>query len=293
MKKKNNMIEKIIEKFFLICAMLSVLSVIAIVLFVFAKGLKPFFGPNAYAVTRFLFGREWIPQKDLYGIFYMILGSIYATIGAMVVAVPIGILTAVFIVEFAPDWLAKLLQALTEVLSGIPSVIYGAVGLGVIVPGIQHIFLRPQGESLLAVIFVLAIMVLPTLVQLTQTAFRAIPKAYKEASFGLGASKMQTIFKVMIPAAKSGILSAMVLAMGRAIGETMAVMMIAGNPIGGVPVSLFDKIRPLTSNISMEMGYASGRHQEMLFSTGVVLFLFIMIVNFVLIRLTSKVGEKK
>lgn len=285
--------EKIIETIFLICAMVSVVSVIAIIVFVFFKGLTPFFGEDAYSFPSFITGTKWDPGNNVYGIFYMIAGSVFATIGAIIFGVPIGILTAVYIGEIAPKGIVKMIKPAIELLAGIPSVIYGAFGVGVIVPLINKISPKPQGESLLAVICVLTVMILPTIINLTESSISAVPKSYREASLGLGASKTQTIFQAVLPAAKSGILSATVLGIGRAIGETMAVMMIAGNPIGGIPTSLFDKIRPLTTNISMEMGYASGRHQEMLFATGVVLFLFIMVVNIVLIKITSKAGEKQ
>ena len=285
--------EKIIETIFLICAMVSVVSVIAIIVFVFFKGLTPFFGEAAYSFPAFITGTKWDPGNDVYGIFYMIAGSVFATIGAIIFGVPIGILTAVYIGEIAPKGIVKMIKPAIELLAGIPSVIYGAFGVGVIVPLVNKISPKPQGESMLAVICVLTIMILPTIINLTESSISAVPKSYREASLGLGASKTQTIFQAVLPAAKSGILSATVLGIGRAIGETMAVMMIAGNPIGGIPTSLFDKIRPLTTNISMEMGYASGRHQEMLFATGVVLFLFIMVVNIVLIKITSKAGEKE
>lgn len=285
-------VEKVVETIFLLCALVSVISVVLIIVFVFWKGLVPFVGEDAYSVWSFLTGTKWDPGNDLYGISYMIIGSIYGMFGAILFGVPIGILTAVFIAELAPKKVVKIIKPAIELLAGIPSVIYGAFGVGVIVPLIQKISPRPQGESLLAVISVLTVMILPTIINLTETSIRAVPKSYREASLGLGASKTQTIFKSVIPAAKSGILSATVLGIGRAIGETMAVMMIAGNPIGGIPNSIFGKVRPLTSNISMEMGYASGRHQDMLFATGVVLFLFIMVINITLIRITSKAGEK-
>ena len=179
-----------------------------------------------------------------------------------------------------------------ELLAGIPSVLYGAFGLGIIVPLIKKISPKVQGQSMLAVIIVLTIMILPTIVSLSESALNAVPKSYEEASYGLGATHMQTIFHVIIPAAKSGILSAAVLGIGRAIGETMAVMMIAGNPTAGLPDSIWAMVRPLTTNIAMEMGYASGKQSEMLFATGVILFVFIMIVNLTLIRLTKKAGEK-
>lgn len=287
-----DIVEKIIETIFLLCALASVISVIAIIVFVFWKGFAPFIGEDPYSIGAFITGTKWDPGNDIFGIFYMILGSVYATVGAILFGVPIGILTAVYIAEIAPNGVIKIIKPAIELLAGIPSVIYGAFGVGVIVPLINDISPRPQGESLLAVICVLTVMILPTIINLTESTIRAVPKSYREASLGLGASKTQTIFQAVLPAAKSGILSATVLGIGRAIGETMAVMMIAGNPIGGIPTNIFDKIRPLTSNISMEMGYASGRHQEMLFATGVVLFIFIMIVNITLIKITNKAGEK-
>lgn len=285
-------VEKVVETTFLLCALVSVLSVALIIIFVFWKGLVPFFGEDAYSVWAFLTGTKWDPGNDVFGISYMIIGSVYGMLGAILFGVPIGILTAVFIAEIAPKKVIKIIKPAIELLAGIPSVIYGAFGVGVIVPLVHKISPRPQGESLLAVICVLTVMILPTIINLTEASIRAVPKSYREASLGLGASKTQTIFKSVIPAAKSGILSATVLGIGRAIGETMAVMMIAGNPIGRIPTSIFDKVRPLTSNISMEMGYASGRHQDMLFATGVVLFVFIMIINISLIKITSKAGEK-
>lgn len=284
--------DMVFRTLFLLCALLSVLSVIAIITFVFSKGLKPFFGQNAYSLTDFITGLKWDPGKEVYGIFYMIVGSVLATLGAIVLGVPIGLMTAVYIAEIAPKKVVTLIRPAIELLAGIPSVIYGAFGLGVIVQLIKKVSPTGQGESLLAVICVLTIMILPTIITLSESSLRAVPKSYREASYGLGASKIQTIFKSVIPAARSGILSATVLGIGRALGETMAVMMIAGNNIGGLPGSLWDKIRPLTSNISMEMSYASGRHQDMLFATGVVLFLFILVINLILIRITRKMGNE-
>lgn len=292
LNKRKEYPEQIFHGIFLLCALISVLSVIAIIIFVFSKGLKPFFGGDAYSFLKFITGLKWSPDKEIFGVFYMIVGSVLATLGAIVLGVPIGLLTAVFIAEMAPKKLVSFIKPAIELLAGIPSVIYGAFGLGVIVPLINKISPTGQGQSLLAVICVLTIMILPTIISLSETSIRAVPKSYREASLGLGASKTQTIFKSVIPAARSGILSATVLGIGRAIGETMAVMMIAGNNIGGLPTSIFSKIRPLTTNIAMEMSYASGIHQEMLFSTGVILFVFIMVINITLIKLTGKVGNQ-
>ncbi len=292
MNKRKEYPEKIFHGIFLLSALVSVLSVIAIIVFVFSKGLQPFMGKDAYSFLKFITGMKWDPTNEVYGVFYMIVGSILATLGAIVLGVPIGLLTAVFIAEIAPKNLVSMIKPAIELLAGIPSVIYGAFGLGVVVPLINKISPTGQGESLLAVICVLTIMILPTIISLSENSLRAVPRSYREASYGLGASKTQTIFKSVIPAARSGILTATVLGIGRAIGETMAVMMIAGNNIGGLPKSIFSKIRPLTTNIAMEMGYASGRHQEMLFATGVILFLFIITINFTLIRITSKLGNE-
>lgn len=284
--------ETLFRVIFLLSALVSVLSVVAIIVFVFAKGLKPFFGKDAYSFLTFITGLKWDPTHNIFGILYMIVGSLLATLGAIVLGVPIGLLTAVFIAEIAPKKIVSIIKPGIELLAGIPSVIYGAFGLGIIVPLINKISPTGQGQSLLAVICVLTIMVLPTIISLSESSIRAVPKSYREASYGLGASKIQTIFSAVVPAARSGILTATVLGIGRAIGETMAVMMIAGNNIGGLPTSLFSKVRPLTTNIAMEMSYASGRHQDMLFATGVILFTFIMFINFTLIRLTKRLGNE-
>ncbi len=288
----NRWYEKIIESLFLICALVCVVAVFGIIGFVFYRGLSPFFGEDAYSITAFLTGTRWEPGNDVYGIFYMIVGSVLSTAGAILIGVPIGLLTAVYIAEMAPQRLVQIIKPAVELLAGIPSVLYGAFGLGIIVPMIQRISPRVQGQSMLAVILVLCIMILPTIINLSESAIKAVPIAYKEASLALGASHTQTIFRAIIPAAKSGILSGVVLGIGRAIGETMAVMMIAGNPTGGIPDSIWSMVRPLTTNIAMEMSYATGRQSEMLFATGVVLFIFIMIVNLTLIKLTSKAGEQ-
>lgn len=220
----------------------------------------------------------------------MIVASLGATIGALLIGVPVGILTSIFIAEIAPKKIAKIMSGAVELLAGIPSVLYGVFGLAIIVPTIQEVFNLPKGQSLLAVIIVLAIMMLPTVITVSETAIRAVPNAYKEGSLALGASKTETIFKVIVPTAKSGIMTGVVLGIGRAIGETMAVILVAGNtPV--IPSSIMDSVRPLTTNIALEMGYAFGTHQEMLFATGVVLFTFILILNLVLSKLSNKGGK--
>lgn len=284
--KNKYLIESITSKIFLLSAFISVISLLLIICFVFYKGAIPFVF-KGYSFFSFLFGTEWVPSADKYGILSMILASLYATFGSLIIGVPVGILTATFIVEVAPKSLAKIMSPAVELLAGIPSVLYGIFGLAFIVPNVQKLFNQPKGQSLLAVIIVLAIMMLPTIITVSETALRAVPKSYKEASLGLGASKTQTTFKIVIPAAKSGILAAVVLGVGRAIGETMAVILVAGNsPV--IPNSIMDSVRPLTTNIVLEMGYAFGTHQEMLFATGIVLFIFIIILNLILSMISNK-----
>lgn len=289
--KSKYFIDKLTKIIFLICAFIAVISLVLIIGFVFFKGLKPFI-VGGKSISEFLFGTEWFPTSETpkYGIFPMIVASIYGTVGALIIGVPIGLLTAVFIVEVAPKGVAKIIIPAVELLAGIPSVLYGLFGLAIIVPWIQNTFNLPQGQSLLAVIIVLAIMMLPTIISVSTTAIKAVPKSYKEGSLALGASHIETTFKVVVPAAKSGILAAIALGAGRAIGETMAIILVGGNSVK-LPTSIFDKVRPLTSNIALEMGYASEPHQELLFATGVVLFLFILILNIVISKLSSKEGK--
>lgn len=289
-KKKNKAFEKILETLFLICALVSIICVITITIYVFANGLSPFIKGD-YSFWKFISGTEWRPGANTFGIFYMIVGSVFATFGAIVIGVPIALLTAVFISEMAGKRFGKVVRFAVELLAGIPSVLYGVFGLGIIVPWIISFSPMAQGESLLATIIVLAVMILPTVISISETAISAVPDAYREGSLALGASKMQTIFKVIIPAAKSGIITGVILGIGRAIGETMAVMLVCGNPIAGLPTSIFSQIRPLTTNIALEMGYASGVHQQLLFSTGAVLFVFIMIINLLVNKfIESKIG---
>ena len=287
--KGKYILENISKNIFMLSALISVISLLLIIGFVFYKGLTPFLF-KGYSFIDFITGLEWVPSADSFGILPMVAASIIATIGALLIGVPVGILTAIFIAEVAPKKIAKIISPAVELLAGIPSVLYGIFGLSVIVPSIQNIFNLPKGQSLLAVIVVLAIMMLPTIITVSETAIRAVPKSYKEGSLALGASKIETIFKVMLPAAKSGILAAVVLGIGRALGETMAVILVAGNSTV-IPSSLMDSVRPLTTNIALEMGYAFGTHQEMLFATGVVLFTFILILNIVLNKLSNKVVD--
>lgn len=287
--KNKYVIEKVSKNIFFISSLIAVLSLLLIIGFVFYKGLTPFIF-KGYSFVDFFTGTDWLPGSDKFGIAPMIVASILATIGALIIGVPVGILTAVFIAEVAPKRVAKIISPAVELLAGIPSVLYGIFGLAVIVPNIQKIFNLPKGQSLFAVIIVLSIMMLPTIISVSETAIRSVPKTYKEGSLALGASEIETIFKVVLPSAKSGILAAVVLGIGRALGETMAVILVAGNsPV--MPSSLMDSVRPLTTNIALEMGYAFGTHQEMLFATGVVLFTFILILNLVLNKLSNKAGN--
>jgi len=285
--KLKYLIDEIAEHVFMISALLGVACLFIIIGFVFYKGLKPFIFEH-YSFTEFLFGNEWVPSIGVFGIAPMIVASIVGTLGALFIGVPIGVLTSVYIAELAPKKVAKIISPAIELLAGIPSVLYGIFGVVVIVPVIQSVFNAPKGQTLLAVIVVLSIMVLPTIVSVSETALRAVPKAYKEGSLALGASKIETVFKVVIPAAKSGILSAIVLGLGRALGETMAIILVAGNSTI-LPTSLLDSVRPLTTNIALEMGYAYGTHQDMLFAAGVVLFVFILMLNLILNKISNKV----
>lgn len=287
--KRKYFLESLSAKVFLACALLSVLSLLLIVGFVFYKGSYPFI-VDGYSFIDFIFGMDWVPSEDKFGIFPMIVASLLATIGALIIGVPIGLFTAIFLAEIAPKKLAKLISPAIQLLAGIPSVLYGVFGLAIIVPFLQNNLGLARGQSLLAVILVLAIMMLPTIVTVAETAIRAVPKTYREGSLALGVSEIGTIFKVVVPAAKSGIMAAIVLGLGRAIGETMAVILVAGNSLI-IPTSLTDSVRPLTTNIALEMGYAFGTHQEMLFATGIVLFSFILLLNFVLAKITAKGGN--
>ncbi|MCL1990882.1 MAG: phosphate ABC transporter permease subunit PstC [Defluviitaleaceae bacterium] len=289
--KKRAFSEKLFHALFLSAGLFAVICVTAIIILIFTRGSRPFMPGNEYGTYHFfnfLTGTFWRPAFGEYGVGYMIIASLFATFGAMLLGVPIGILTAVFIAEVAPSWLAKIMQPTVELLAAIPSVLYGVFGFAVIVPMINNFTPNPTGYSLMAVILVLTIMVLPSIVAISVTSLRAVPTHYKEGSLALGASHIQTIFKVLIPGAKSGILTAVVLGVGRAIGETMAVILVAGNPESGVPTSIFDPVRLLTTNIVLEQGYATGLQAQMLFATVIVLFTFILAINLTLSKIRKK-----
>ncbi|NRD71946.1 phosphate ABC transporter permease subunit PstC [Shewanella sp. VB17] len=268
---------------FLCSAMVGVISVVTIGWFLFHEGLPAF---QEAGITELILGREWLPPA-LFGIFPMIVASIISTAGAVIIGVPIAILTAIFLAELAPKWLADIIRPAVELLAGIPSVVYGFFGLVIIVPAIEIIFNIPAGNTILAGIIVLAIMILPTVITISKTSLRALPSVYKEGALALGASHIYSIFKVLIPAARSGIITGVALGVARAIGETMAIIMVMGNA-PAMPGSILDPARTLTANIAMEMSYATGIHASALYSTGIVLLVFIVLLNASLLYLNRK-----
>ena len=282
MKRK----EKVFEIIFLLVACISIVAVAMICIFLFANGIPAM---GKIGLGKFLGGQVWKPGNDKYGIFPMIIGSLYVTAGAIIFGVPIGILTSVFMAMYCPKQIYKPLKAATELLAGIPSVVYGFFGLVVVVPLIREfgrtlkslglVDRAGDGNSILTTSLILGMMILPTIIGTTESAMRAVPAHYYEGSLALGATKERSIFRVIIPAAKSGVIAGIVLGIGRAIGETMAVIMIVGNQ-PRLTASILQGIRTLTGNIVLEMGYATGLHREALIATGVVLFVFILIINF-------------
>lgn len=277
--------ETIMKFVFLMTACVSIAAVVLICLFLFAKGVPAI---AEIGIFKFLFGMEWRPENNIYGIFPMIIGSLYVTAGALLIGVPIGILTAVFMVKFCPKRVYKILKPAINLMSGIPSVVYGFFGLVVLVPFVRNTF-GGRGFSVIAASILLGLMILPTIVSVSESSIRAVPESYYEGGLALGATHERSVFFTILPAAKSGIFAGVVLGVGRAIGETMAVMMVAGNqPI--IPEKLTDGVRTLTTNIVMEMGYSTDLHREALIATAVVLFVFVFIINmsFSLIKRRSK-----
>lgn len=259
---------------FLIAACASVLAVGLICVFLFANGVPAM---AEIGLFDFMLGAKWKPGNDIYGIMPMILGSIYTTAGAIVLGVPIGILMAIFMARFCPPKLYKILKPAVDLLAGIPSIVYGFFGLIVLVPFVRNNF-GGDGQSILTASILLGIMILPSIISVSESSLRAVPESYYEGGLALGASHERSVFFAVVPAAKSGILAGVILGVGRAIGETMAVMMVVGNQTR-VPDSLFDGVRTLTTNIVMEMGYATDLHREALVATAVVLFVFVLIIN--------------
>jgi phosphate transport system permease protein len=254
---------------------LSSISVLALItVFIVING-APIFVEVGF--KDFVFGMEWAPSRGEYGIFPMVIGTVTVTLGAVIVGVPIGVCGAVFLAEFAPSAMSNIFRPAIQLLAGIPSVVYGFWGLVFIVPAVRN-YIGGPGLSILTGSIVLGIMILPTIISITEVSILALPKQYKEGALALGMTHWQAIYSVMLPAAKSGIVAAIILGIGRAVGETMAVIMVLGNAVA-VPESVLDPVRTLTTNIGIEMGYASGQHQEALFATGIVLFVIIMILN--------------
>ena len=266
--------EKLWEIIFLIAAGFSILAVLLICLFLFANGIPAM---HKIGLTNFMFGTKWKPGNDLYGIFPMIAGSLYVTAGAILTGVPVGLMTAIFLSKFCPKWLHKMLKPAIDLLAGIPSVVYGFFGLMVIVPFVRNVF-GGNGSSILTASLLLGMMILPTIISVSETALNAVPQSYYEGSRALGATHERSVFLTMLPAAKSGIMAGIILGIGRAIGETMAVIMVAGNQ-ARLPYSVLKGVRTLTANIVIEMGYATDLHRESLIATGVVLFVFILLIN--------------
>ena len=274
-KKVFKVLERITESVFFLCAAAAVIALSVIVIFLFIQGIPAL---REIGLWNFISGTTWQPSANEFGILPMIVASLLATFGSALIGGFIGLMAALLLAELAPNFLANIIRPLINLLAGIPSVVYGFFGLMVVVPMIIQVF-GGTGNSLLATILILAAMILPTMVSLSETAVRAVPQAYREGSLALGATHMQTIFRVTLPAAKSGVLNAFVLSLGRAIGETMAVIMVAGNQ-PRMPKGILEGVRTLTTNIVMEMGYASGMHRDALIATAAVLFVFILIINF-------------
>lgn len=279
--------EGLARALFAVAAAVSVLAVALICVFLFANGLPAM---AQIGLPDFLLGTTWRPANDLYGIFPMIVGSVYVTAGAMIVGVPIGLLCAIFLSRFASRGVAAALKPGVELLAGIPSVVYGFFGLVVIVPFIRD-NLQGRGLSLLAAAVLLGIMILPTVITVAQSSLDAVPQKYYEGALALGADHERSVFRVIVPAATSGIMAAVVLGVGRAIGETMAVIMVAGNQTV-IPGSIFDGVRTMTANIVLEMGYAADLHRGALVATGVVLFVFILLIT-MLFNAIKRRGEVK
>lgn len=262
------------EILFLVAACISIVSVVLICVFLFANGIPAI---KEIGFADFIFGKTWRPGNDIYGIFPMIMGSIYVTAGAIIIGVPIGVLSAIYLAKFCPKKLYKIIKPGIELLAGIPSIVYGFFGLVVLVPFIRNTF-QGNGNSILSASILLGVMILPTIIGVSESSIRAVPNKYYEGALALGATHERSVFCTVVPAAKSGIMAGIVLGIGRAIGETMAVIMVAGNQ-ARMPQGIFKGVRTMTANIVIEMGYATDLHREALIATGVVLFVFILIIN--------------
>ena len=278
--------EKGMEIVFLIAACVSILSVALICIFLFMNGIPAI---KEIGFFNFVGGKIWNPGNNIFGILPMILGSIYVTAGALVIGVPIGILTAVFLARFCPKKIYKIVKPGVDLLAGIPSVVYGFFGLCVLVPWVRSTF-GGNGNSILTASVLLGIMILPSIIGVSESAIRAVPNKYYEGALALGATHERSVFLTVVPAAKSGILAGVILGVGRAIGETMAVIMVAGNQ-ARMPKGVLKGVRTLTANIVIEMGYAADLHREALIATGVVLFVFILLINLLFSALKRRTVE--
>lgn len=285
MKQKLRPLEVFMNLLFFVCGLIAVVFVLFISIYLIVSGLPAI---REIGLVDFLFGTEWASTaaEPKFGILPFILTSIYGTAGAIVLGVPVGFMTAVFLAKVAPPRLASLVRPAVDLLAGIPSVVYGLIGMMVLVPAVRVAFHLPDGASLFCAILVLAVMILPSIISVSETALKAVPKEYEEASLALGATHIETVFRVSVPAASSGIAASIVLGIGRAIGEAMAVIMVAGN-VANMP-GLFKSVRFLTTAVSSEMAYASGLQRQALFSIALVLFLFIMLINIVLNTLLKR-----
>lgn len=278
--------EQVMKLVFLLAACTSIAAVALICIFLFSNGLPAM---AKIGFFDFISGQKWRPGNDLFGILPFIAGSLWVTAGAMALGVPTGILTAVFLARFCPKWLYRLLKPAIELLAGIPSVIYGFFGLVVLVPLVRRVFSNSgtTGDTMLTAMLLLGMMILPTVINVSEAAIRAVPESYYEGALALGATHERSVFFALLPAARSGLLAGAILGVGRAIGETMAVMMIAGNQ-PRMPAGLLKGVRTLTSNIALEIGYAADLHREALVATGVVLFVFILVINLVFSLITRR-----
>ncbi|MFH1452912.1 MAG: phosphate ABC transporter permease subunit PstC [Armatimonadota bacterium] len=280
--------EKTAYYIFTVIALTTIAALFLIAFFIMKEGV-PLIAKEG--LFKFIFGRLWEPSSGVYGIYAMIIGSIWITIGAMVIGIPLGLACAIVLAEFASYKAAMVIKPALELLAGIPSVVYGFIGMVVLAPIIRK-YLGGPGFSVLTASIVLGIMILPTIISISIDSLKAVPSSYREGSYALGATKWQTTWMVVLPAAGSGIIASIILGMGRAVGETMAVIMVAGNSIK-VPHSILDPVRTLTSNIALEMGYATGDHQKALFATGVILFVMIMVLNIIAnVALKRKLSKK-
>lgn len=286
---KKRFLEKGMQGLFLLMATVSIIAVLLICAFMLISGVPAI---REIGLVEFLFGQRWAPTSNpaAYGIFTMIVGSIYVTAGAIIIGVPIGLFTAIFMARFCPRKIYKPVKTFIDILAGIPSIVYGFFGMMVLVPFVRETF-GGDGNSILTASILLGIMILPTIISISEAALRAVPENYYEGALALGATKERAVMTTVLPAAKSGIMAAIVLGIGRAIGETMAVIMVVGNQ-ARLPSSILDGIRTMTANIVLEMGYAADLHHEALIATGLVLFVFILLINFCFSLLNRRKGHE-